>query len=77
MAQRFPPAASQHPVHSEPLPSRGMAATMPSKRRPPRIGFLRPGHVERAFVVLLYLAVIMRVLLRLGQAGKIQRAAGI
>jgi hypothetical protein len=34
----------------------------PARARP-RIGFLRPGHVERAFVALLYLALLFLVLL--------------
>lgn len=55
-------------VRSEPLTSKPAAQTSaatdtPTKRRAPRIGFLRPGHVERAFVVLLYLALAGLVLL--------------
>jgi len=49
-------------VQSKPLTSPQPAAS-PTKRKPPRIGFLRPGHVERAFVFLLYLALFALVLL--------------
>lgn len=34
-----------------------------ARRTPPRIGFLRPGHIERGFVALLYLALLALVLL--------------
>lgn len=61
MTQRFTPA--QHPVRQEELLSRGQTTTPPAKRKPPRIGFLRPGHVERAFIVLLYLALAALVVL--------------
>lgn len=47
-------------VQSKPLNNPPVA---PTKRKPPRIGFLRPGHVERAFVVLLYFALFALVLL--------------
>ena len=33
------------------------------KSAPPRIGFLRPGHIERAFFGLLYTALVLLVLL--------------
>lgn len=36
---------------------------MPAERRRPRVGFLRPGHIERAFIGLLYLALILLVVL--------------
>jgi hypothetical protein len=63
MAQpRFNPT-SQHPVRQEELPSRAQTTTTTTKRHPPRIGFLQPGHVERAFVVLLYSALAGLVLL--------------
>jgi len=47
-------------VTSTPLPS---APQPPRTRARPRIGFLRPGHVERAFVALLYLTLLCLVLL--------------
>lgn len=49
-------------VTSTPLNS-PQTTTIPTKRKTPRIGFLRPGHVERAFVLLLYLALFALVLL--------------
>jgi hypothetical protein len=45
-----------HPVTSRPLGQE-------EKRRAPRIGFIRPGSVERAFVALLYTALLLLVLL--------------
>lgn len=38
-------------------------APRPVRRAVPSIGFLRPGHVERAFIALLYLALAVLVLL--------------
>lgn len=48
---------------------------LPSKRAAPRIGFLMPGHIERAFIVLVYLAMTALVVLSVfgtfyGQLGK-------
>jgi hypothetical protein len=54
--QRFSPN-TPHPVRSEAL------INGKTKRKPPRIGFLRPGHVERAFIALLYLSLLALVLL--------------
>jgi hypothetical protein len=48
-------------VRSEPLVSGKVEAK--SRRTSPRIGFLKPGHIERAFVALLYLALLGLVLL--------------
>lgn len=44
-----------HPVTSRPMGAGG--------RREPRIGFIRPGQVEGAFIILLYAALIVLVLL--------------
>lgn len=51
---------SAYNTRSEPLPSKGEGTT---RHKAPRIGFLRPGHIERAFIVLLYLALLILVLL--------------
>lgn len=56
------------PVRSEPLPSREPARPpVKEERKPrrarPRIGFLKPGHIERGFVGLLYLTILALVLL--------------
>lgn len=46
-----------HPVTSRPL------GQTEERRRAPSIGFIRPGSVERAFIALLYLALLLLVLL--------------
>ena len=59
MALRRSPMRS--PVRSEELRSRG--DEQPAKRKPPKIGFLKPGSIERAFVLLLYLTLLALVVL--------------
>ena len=54
-----PYAAPETRVRSEPTVNGKVAA----RRAAPRIGFLRPGHIERAFIALLYLALAGLVLL--------------
>lgn len=49
---------SNHPVTSRP-----MGQSEERKHRAPRIGFIRPGQVERAFVVLLYISLAILVFL--------------
>lgn len=51
-AERFKQSTG---VRSEPLTSK--------KRARPRIGFLRPGHIENAFIVLLYVTLLALVVL--------------
>ncbi len=50
-------------VRSEPLTSKPADAPRPVRRAAPHIGFLRPGHVERAFIALLYFALALLVVL--------------
>lgn len=47
-------------VRSEPLTS---PTVTPAKRKAPRIGFLTPGAIERAFIALLYLTLLLLVVL--------------
>lgn len=49
-------------VRSEPLVNRGTPVPTP-KRAAPRIGFIKPGAIERAFVALLYLTLLLLVVL--------------
>ena len=37
--------------------------TKPARRPPPKIGFLKPGGIERGFVILLYLTLLVLVIL--------------
>jgi len=46
-----------------PVRSESLKDGKPVQRSRPRIGFLRPAHVERAFIALLYLSLIVLVLL--------------
>ena len=53
-------------VIEKPMPDRkppSAPSVAPSKHKAPRIGFLRPGHLERAFIVLLYIAMAVLVVL--------------
>jgi len=50
-----------NPLHSATPSSR--PADMPKRSAKPRIGFLRPVHVERAFVIMLYAAIFALVIL--------------
>ena len=46
-------------VRSRPMPPQGE----PAKRKPPRIGFIKPGAIERLFIILLYLTLLALVVL--------------
>lgn len=62
MASPYEAPELRHPVRSQPLEN-GKPVEKTSRRSSPRIGFLKPGHVERGFVALLYLALLALVLL--------------
>lgn len=52
-------------LRSEPLKSETKSSETSTKRDRPRVGFLRPSHIERAFLALLYLALLLLILLSL------------
>lgn len=50
-------------VTSKDMPPTGKPAEQTKKPPRPRIGFLRPGHIERAFILMLYAAIVALVVL--------------